>query len=370
MALAACGTDQQIDPTPTPTGPANGQQPAPQGPTPTPVLDDEFDAAAYFSGQTIVIHVGYNPGGGFDTTGRAFALIAPRYFPGSPNMVVRNTPGAGGLRSLQETMQSEPNGLMVNTTHARFFLRDILGVEVPHFDLENVTVVGNPTGVAAGSLYCADSSIARSWDEVVQQGMTLTNGENEPGNAPGPELVEFLGGPIRNIMGYSGGSAEIMAAFDRGELDGTTRCTESLVARLYPEWIEEQRLAPLFSYGASPDDRWLDQLGVTGDVPDVLDIVDATEDQIAGYQTVVNMTGHITRTFLMPPGVPDEIVQVWSDAFEATVDDPEFRDLMFAAGYADAYGLLTGREIEAMIRQARQLTPEALEVVAALASPD
>ena len=76
-------------------------------------------------------------------------------------------------------------------------------------------------------------------------GRDVTNGEVQPGGALGPEFVEFLGGPIRNVYGYSGGSSEILAAFVLGELYGSSRCADYDVPRLYPQWLTEQRIAPV-----------------------------------------------------------------------------------------------------------------------------
>ena len=55
------------------------------------------------------------------------------------------------------------------------------------------------------------------------------------------------GGPFKMVYGY-GGTSEIMAAFDRGELDMTNRCGPSTAGRLFPEWAEEGRLVPVVRF--------------------------------------------------------------------------------------------------------------------------
>src|SRR5258708_4710220 len=52
-----------------------------------------------FKGETITIQIGYGPGGGYGTYGRALARHYGRFIPGNPNVVPKNMPGAGSLRA-------------------------------------------------------------------------------------------------------------------------------------------------------------------------------------------------------------------------------------------------------------------------------
>src|SRR5436305_13372132 len=55
-------------------------------------------APADFKGETVTIQIGYGPGGGYDTYGRALARHYGRFIPGNPAVVAKNMPGAGSLR--------------------------------------------------------------------------------------------------------------------------------------------------------------------------------------------------------------------------------------------------------------------------------
>ena len=52
-----------------------------------------------FKGETISIQIGYGPGGGYDTYGRALARHLGRFIPGNPLVLPKNMPGAGSLRA-------------------------------------------------------------------------------------------------------------------------------------------------------------------------------------------------------------------------------------------------------------------------------
>ena len=53
-------------------------------------------AAQFYQGKTITMISGAS--GGYDTFGRVLAQHMPKYIEGSPHIVVRNMPGAGGIR--------------------------------------------------------------------------------------------------------------------------------------------------------------------------------------------------------------------------------------------------------------------------------
>ena len=58
-----------------------------------------YTATPYYEGKTIRIIVGTAPGGGYDTYTRLLARHFSKHIPGTPNVIVDNMPGAGGLLS-------------------------------------------------------------------------------------------------------------------------------------------------------------------------------------------------------------------------------------------------------------------------------
>jgi tripartite-type tricarboxylate transporter receptor subunit TctC len=65
----------------------------------------------------------------------------------------------------------------------------------------------------------------------------------------------------------------------------------------------------------------------------------------------------MSRIFVMPPGVPDEIYEAWKSAFEATTRDPGFRKAAEVAGYE--VGLATAEDFYKTIRGYEGLGVEA-----------
>ena len=56
-------------------------------------------AADFYAGKTIELIVANTVGGGYDQYGRIIARHFGRLIPGQPTLIVRNMPGAGGVRA-------------------------------------------------------------------------------------------------------------------------------------------------------------------------------------------------------------------------------------------------------------------------------
>ena len=363
------------DPTPTteammeeatPTPEAMAEQPTatpvPQ-PTPTQVPPPPgFDAEAYFGGKTIRIITGTSPGGGYDTFSRLVAASAERFFPESTRFIVQNLPGAGQLRGLRAVLASEPDGLTVGPVHSRWFARQVLVGDVDGFDLDEIYILGSPTFTISESGFCLDKNFASSWQDVLDRDLTIKVGSTGPGNEPQIEFMIENGGPFKLVYGY-GGTSEIMAAFDRGEVDGTGRCGPGTAGRLYPEWIDQGRLIPIFYTKKPYNDEWLANLGHTGSLPSFRELPGLTFDLAQAEALELNLLiVEISRVFVMPEGVPDDVTQYWQSAFDRLVVDPQFIESIKIAGYEDSYGYGTSDDIYEIIDRVRNASQETREI--------
>ena len=400
--FAACGSDE---PTPTPTSAPEtmAEQPTPtpetmmENPTPTPetMMADStptpeamtadptatpvprptatpvppppgFDAEEYFGSKTIKIITGTSPGGGYDTFSRIVAQAAERHFPESTRFIVQNLPGAGQLRGLRAVLNSKPDGLTVGPVHSRWFARQMLVGDVEGFDLDKIYILGSPTFTIGESGFCLDRNFASSWQEVLDRDLTIRVGSVGPGNEPQIEFMIENGGPFRLIYGY-GGSSEIMAAFDRGEVDGTGRCSPGTAGRLYPEWIEQGRLIPIFYTKKPYNDEWLANLGHTGPLPSFRELPGLTFNPAQAEALELNLLiVEISRVFVMPEDVPDDVRQYWQSAFDQLVLDPAFVESVSIAGYADNYGYGRSEDIWEIINRVRDASDETRQIALGL----
>ncbi len=355
---------------PTPTPEAMTQQPTPTAaprPTPTPVPPPPgFDAEEYFGGKTIRIITGTSPGGGYDTFSRIVAATAERYFPESTRFIVQNLPGAGQLRGLRAVLNAEPNGLTIGPVHSRWFARQLLVGDVDGFDLDRVYILGSPTFTVNEEGFCLDKNFASSWQDVLDRDLTIRVGSVGPGNEPAIEFMIENGAPFKLIYGY-GGSSEIMAAFDRGETDGTSRCGPGTAGRLYPEWIEQGRMVPIF-YSKKPyNDEWLANLGHTGPLPSFRELPGLAFDpaQAEGLELNLLVT-ELSRVFVMPEDVPADVTQYWQSAFDQMMDDSAFKEQVAIAGYEEAYGYGRAEDIRDIIDRVQSASQATRDVALGL----
>ncbi len=313
------------------------------------------DLAAHFNSKPLTIIVPTSPGGGYDTFARMVARFAGKYLPGNPRFLVQNIPGGGQLRGLRTTMKSRPDGLTIGLLHPRFVQRELAGVDVPDFDLKTVRVLGTPSAVRRPRIWCVQRSIASNWDEILKLKRPLTSGGDQPGAAfgLGPQFVEALGGPIKMVYGYSG-TSEIMAGFDRGETDGVDRCVEENVPRLFPNWIKNKYVAPIFWWEKEPSPDWLGRLGTSGKIPNIHEVMKPNEDQKNAFE-VANHFLVFSRIFITPPGVADNVYEAWRKAFEQTTRDPGFLKAAEVAGLD--VGLGTAEEFRSSLSKFETLTP-------------
>jgi len=289
---------------------------------------------AYFDGMNVKVVVGFSPGGGYDAFARLFGKFAPRHFPGTPNFIVRNLDGAGGERVFK-AIDGETDGYSVAVSHPRFYKRELLGDDVEFFDLAKVNILGTPDASSVTTGYYVFRDFATTWEEALATGQTMTAGNTAIGDTGGVGVAfaEALGGPFKQISGY-GGTSEIAAAFDRGEITGTSRGNYTAAVTLFPEWIEDQKIVPLFTWGADPadDPRFVEY--VTKDLnatvpPHVFDAlatvgITVTEGQKAVFNLTETVNDNLSRTFVLPAGVPQDIVDVWVKGFADTIGDPDF----------------------------------------------
>ena len=66
-------------------------------------------AVDYYAGKTIEVIVGGAPSGGIDLYARGVARHFGNHIPGSPTFVVKNMPGASGVRAMQQVYSVMPN---------------------------------------------------------------------------------------------------------------------------------------------------------------------------------------------------------------------------------------------------------------------
>ena len=117
-------------------------------------------------------------------------------------------------------------------------------------------------------------------------------------------------------MGYKG-SADILLAMERGEIDGICGWDWSSVKSQRPDWLRDGKLNLLVQVGLEPESE-LTRMGV----PPLWDFIRNEDDRKA--VTLIVTQQMFQRPYLAAPGVPQAQVAILRGAFDATMRDAQF----------------------------------------------
>ena len=312
--------------------------------------------ASFFEGQTIRLLVGFSAGGGYDTYGRAIARHISKHIPGNPEVVVENMTGAGSLVAANHLYnQAEPDGLTIGLWNSNHMLVQALAddpaAEGVLFDASKYGWLGAPSD---GNPVCAIMGIAGVTDaaEILAPGTTHKHGSTSSTGGPLADIPhmtnEFLGTEHEVVSGYRG-TATVRLALQGGEVEIACWGWESMsvTARSMLDAEGDERFIP-YAMMFPSDDPEITDLPLLGDFiqnPDQRALYDL---YAVGYK--------FQRPWTTPPGTAPELIEVLRDAFDATMEDPEFiADAESAGLYLNPQ---TGEDIDAWVGQILSITPD------------
>jgi tripartite-type tricarboxylate transporter receptor subunit TctC len=160
-----------------------------------------------------------------------------------------------------------------------------------------------------------------------------------------PTLLDAAAGTkFRIIAGYPG-SAEVLLAMEKGEVDAAFTSWGSIRA-YHQDWLAQKSVNFLVqgTVARSPELPDVPAVGELGNTP----------DDRAMLQLYAS-TAEIGRSFIAPPGLPADRVAILRAAFDDTMKDPEF-----LAEVADAkaeFDPLPGADLQKMIEKTAQTPP-------------
>ena len=161
-----------------------------------------------------------------------------------------------------------------------------------------------------------------------------------------PKLLNAAAGTkFRIIAGYPA-SAEVLLAMEKGEVDAAFTSFGSLSA-YHQDWLDQKKVH-LLAQGTVARTQELP------DVPAVGELGKTPEDR--RMLQLYASTADIGRSFMAPLGLPPERVAVLRAAFDATMNDPEFRAEV--ARVKAEFHPLPGAEVQKLIEATAQTPPE------------
>jgi len=275
-------------------------------------------AADFYAGKTIEMVVGSDVGGGYDIYTRTIARHLARHIPGNPMTVVKNMPGAGSGRAASYINSvAAKDGTSVAAVFPGVVMGPLLDERAERmFDPTRFTFVGTAD---SGTRVCAtfQNSATRTFDDALRQKTRM--GSSALGASTRDYVVfkkKTTGVNFDLVMGYKG-SADILLAMERGEVDGICGWDWSSVKSQRSDWVRDGKLNLLVQVGLEPDPE-LTRLGV----PPLWNFIKNDDDRKA-VELIVSQQ-QFQRPYIAPPGIPAEQANTLRAAFDATMKDPQF----------------------------------------------
>ncbi len=280
--------------------------------------------ADFYKGKRLVVYVGSDPGGGYDTYARTMTRHMGQFIPGKPKFVVKNMPGAGSIKALNFIANVAPqDGTVIGAVQRSAPLVEILGQKGPRFKSAELNWLGsmnNEVGILAVRKRAGIKTLADAFKKVVILGST---GPNDTEQYPAL-LNNTLGTKFKMIRGYPSTPPAHMA-MERGELDGISQSWSSFRIQAGRQYEDGHfNLLVQLSTNAHPE---LTKLGV----PLILDVIKDrkvlpgfTKKEVDTYLRLMLSTKAMGRPYVLGPKVPANKVKALREAFRKTTLDAGF----------------------------------------------
>jgi tripartite-type tricarboxylate transporter receptor subunit TctC len=303
--------------------------------------------ADFYKGKNISLAISFSPGGGYDLYARTLARHISKHVPGNPQIVPQNMPGAGGLRVAQFFHQAAPkDGLMFGTFTRMAGIAPLFDA-AQNYDSAKLTWLGAITDAVSVCITWHTSPV-KTWNDFLAKPLTLG------GTGAGGEINIFtnlyknvFGANIKLVSGYPG-TAEIMLAIERGELDGVCGIDWTTIKAQRQRWITEKQINVIAQSAFRKDP----------DLPHVPLIMELTRDPEKLQILKLFVSAHeFARPYAAPPGIPADRAAALITAFDATTKDPDF--LAETAKQQMEVAPVSGKRLAAMLAEL-YTTPETI----------
>jgi tripartite-type tricarboxylate transporter receptor subunit TctC len=306
----------------------------------------------FYRGKTVNLIIGYSVGGGYDLYGRLVSRHIGKHIPGRPAIVPQNMTGAGSLRAAQYIYSVAPkDGTAFGTFGRTIATTPLLTPATAQFDGTKFTWLGSVTNEVSTCVTWHTSPV-KTWKDFLEKPVTLG------GTGPSGELDIFtnlyknvFNANVKLVSGYPG-TAEIMLAMERGELDGVCGIDWTTIKAQRARWIADKSINVVAQAAFRKDP----------DLPNVPLIMELTSDPEKLQILKLFVSAHeFARPYAAPPDIPADRANALISAFEATTKDPAF--LAETAQHQMEVAPVSGKKLAQMLADL-YTTPESVLVKA------
>jgi tripartite-type tricarboxylate transporter receptor subunit TctC len=302
------------------------------------VLGSAAGDALALSRNKLTIIVGYPPGSNYDLHARVLSRHISRHLPNNPLVIVQSMPGAGSLNAANYLYNVAPkDGWTIGVFARGMPAQPLLESNGVRFDPRKFNWIGSPSSEAS-VVFSSAARPFKTLEDAIERQMVIA------ATGPGSDSMIFpyvlngvLGTRFKVVTGYPG-SADLLLAVERGEVDGNAGTSWGNLLSNRPDWIRDRTINLLAQLGTRKH-RDLEQ------VPFIMDYAKNESDRKIFELIFSRQTA--AYPFAAPVGVPAEQLQALRSAFDATMTDPEY--LADAKKVSLEIDPTSGRDIGSMV---------------------
>ena len=305
----------------------------------------------FYRGKTITSVVPFGPGGGYGIYNQIMARHLGRFIPGNPTIVAQYMPGAGGITANNYMFNvAKRDGLVMAMVSDSVALASVIDADKIRYKVNDFVWLGAIERVNNVTAVRADSGI-KKLEDLKEKSIVL--GGSGPGSPTSllPALMRWLQNyNIKTVEGYEGINP-MFIAMDRNEIAGMT-VSWTIFKTLKKDWFETGYAVPIVQFGSKKEKD-------LPNIPLALDIAQTPEQKAVARFLASNVD--VGRSFIFPPGVPEDRVNALRTAFDKMVLDPEFKDEITKAGFD--LSPATGKEVQSAVAQATNLDDRMIKII-------
>ena len=314
----------------------------------------------FYAGKTINIYIGTGEGpGALSAYPRAIAQLIGKYIPGHPAIVVRNMPGAGGIKAANFVYSIAPQDGTVWGFITRGFVRaPLLQTPQAQFDPTRYHWIGTTSQETTVAAVWAPATPVRTLQDAMREEVVFggTSLSTDTGLFP-TILNRLIDTRFKVIVGYKS-STDVDLAMQRGEVQGKIWTWGSLKSGSTAGWLADGKVRILAQFG----------LQKAKDMPDVPLVLDAARTP-ADRQVMELIFSPLSLGYpsFMGPGVPADRVEIMRRAFDQTMKDPQFVAIMKEQDLV--LDPATGEEVQAIVSRIYGMPQAVIERTRGLLPP-
>jgi tripartite-type tricarboxylate transporter receptor subunit TctC len=270
----------------------------------------------FYKGKSVDMFVGSPPGGGYDGYGRLIARHIGKHIPGTPTVIVRNMPGAGGLTMINNLYhQAARDGTAMAIVHNNLTVEKLLGNPNARFDAEKFNWIGSANKLVNVCVAWHTVPLKTAEDLRSREWLVGGTGPRDSTVQQANVFIVLGGAKLRVVKGYPSATSTILA-LERGELEVACGIGWDSI-KSSTGYLQSGQIKPVMQLGYEKHPELMD-------VPFIYDmLLDPNMKEVLDFLTI---RLYIGRAFAAPPEVPADRVAALRAAFAAAVKDPELQE--------------------------------------------